>query len=109
MNLTINDLACLSLVEDLITKNIGKYFTIAILSHLAGINEDKLKKGFKQVYGYPVFMYWRIKKLELAKNLLEETKLPEAAIAKRIGFKSLPSFIKAFKKTYDRLPNTFRK
>jgi len=109
MNLTINDLASLSLVEDLITKNISTDFTIAILSQKVGINEDKLKKGFKQIYGCPVFMYWRIKKLEVAKSLLEETKLSETAIAKRIGFKSLPSFIKAFKKIYDRLPNTFRK
>ncbi|MVT07747.1 helix-turn-helix domain-containing protein [Chitinophaga tropicalis] len=108
MKISAHDLTCIQQVEELITKNITNDYSISILSQKVGINEDKLKKGFKHVYGHPVFMYLRIKKLERAKSLLEETKLTEAAIAKKVGFKSLPSFIKAFKKKYNQLPNTFR-
>lgn len=109
MNLTSHDLACLQKIEKLIIKNIKEKYTTATLAQMMRMNEDKLKKGFKHMYGYPIFEYRRMKKLERARSLLEETELSEVDIAKKVGFKSLPSFIKAFKKKYNRLPNTFRK
>src|SRR5579872_4544791 len=98
MRLLQYDINCLHEVKEAITKHPEKTYSLASLAQKAGINEHKLKNGFKQLFGKPVFIYRREQRLLLAKNLLEQTDLNEAMIAKKVGFKSLPNFIKAFKK-----------
>jgi AraC family transcriptional activator of pyochelin receptor len=82
--------------------------SLAQLARNIGINEHKLKNGFKQQFGITVFAYIREQRLTLAKQLLEQTNLDEAAIAKKVGFRSLPNFINAFKKQYHHLPHHYR-
>jgi|SRR5581483_9324718 len=109
MNLRNHDLSSLRSIKEFIDKNIAAHFTLDDLARKAGINKDKLTKGFKQEYKKTVFAYLREARLCKAKELLENSPLSEPVIAKRTGFKSVKGFINAFKKKYNCLPHTLRK
>jgi AraC-like DNA-binding protein len=109
LNLRQYDLTCLHKARDLLIKDLQKKHSIPELASQVGINEYKLKHGFKQVFGMPVITYLRAERLKRAKTLLEETNLSETAISKAVGFKNTGSFINAFKKEFGFLPHTLRK
>ncbi len=82
------------------------------LSELAkevGLNIKKLKTGFKDVYGYPVFTFLLNYKMELAKKLLQEQQLNVNEIASRLGYSTSSHFIAAFKRKYGITPKQFSK
>ncbi len=82
--------------------------TIIELSKLIGINEYKLKKGFKELFGTTIFGYIHENRMHLAKKLLLETDKPGKEIAYEIGYSSPQHFSTAFKKEYGITPNTIR-
>jgi len=70
------------------------------LAKVAGINEYKLKKGFKELFGNTVFGYLAETRLELAKtDLLEKTKTV-SEIAFELGYSSVQHFSNAFKQKF---------
>jgi len=70
------------------------------LARAAGINEYKLKRGFKEMFGNTVFGYLADSRLELAKtDLLERTK-SASEIAFELGYSSVQHFSTAFKKKF---------
>ena len=82
--------------------------TIIELSKLIGINEYKLKKGFKELFGTTIFGYIHNSRMVLAKKLLLDTKKSIKEIAYEIGFSSPQHFSKSFKTTFDVTPNSIR-
>jgi AraC family transcriptional activator of pyochelin receptor len=70
------------------------------LAKIAGINEFKLKKGFKEVFGTTVFNYLTAQRMETAKNELLQKWKPITAIAYELGYSSPQHFSKAFRKIY---------
>lgn len=79
------------------------------LSRIVGINEYKLKRGFKEVFGNTVFGYLADARLELAKNDLLENKQPIVEIAFSLGYSSLQHFSYAFKKKFGMSPSKLRR
>jgi AraC family transcriptional activator of pyochelin receptor len=74
--------------------------SLSDLARVAGINEYKLKKGFKELFGNTVFGYLADTRLELAKTeLLEKTK-SASEIAFDLGYSSVQHFSNAFKKKF---------
>lgn len=74
--------------------------SLSQLARITGINEYKLKKGFKEVFGNTVFGYLSETRLELAKNeLLEKTKTA-SQLAFELGYSSVQHFSSAFKKKF---------
>ena len=59
------------------------------LARAAGINEYKLKKGFKETFGNTVFGYLAETRLELAKNDLLEEEKSISEIAFELGYSSV--------------------
>jgi AraC-like DNA-binding protein len=82
--------------------------TIPELSRLAGINEFKLKKGFKEMFGNTVFGYLSDARLEIAKNELLEKKKTIGEIALELGYSSTQHFSNAFRKKFCFPPGKFR-
>lgn len=78
--------------------------TLACLARLAGINDFKLKLGFKQVYETTVFGYVRQERMRIARNLLERGQCDVSQAACIVGYESLSSFARQFKKTYGYSP-----
>lgn len=80
------------------------------LSQLArevGLNEYKLKKGFREVFSSTVFGYLITHRLELSRQMLLDTGSTAAEIAFELGFSSPQHFNHAFKKKYGLAPKQF--
>ncbi|HEU4717170.1 MAG TPA: AraC family transcriptional regulator [Bacteroidia bacterium] len=70
------------------------------LARVAGINEFKLKRGFRELFGNSVFGYLAEHRLGLARRDLQEGKKTATEIAFDLGYSSLQHFSAAFKKKY---------
>jgi len=77
------------------------------LAKLVGLNIKKLKSGFKEYYGLPVFTFLLNYKMELAKKLLQEQQLNVNEIASQLGYSTSSHFIAAFKRKYGITPKQF--
>ncbi|MGI9527646.1 MAG: helix-turn-helix transcriptional regulator [Weeksellaceae bacterium] len=73
-----------------------------------GINEDKLKKGFKEVFGNTVFGYLYDYKMSLASEYLKDHSLSVKEVALRCGYDYLSHFSTAFKRYYGCTPLQYR-
>lgn len=95
--------------HDYLLRNMENPCTLIELSHKVGINDFKLKKGFKKLYGTTVYDFLIDARMEKAKLLLLETDTPVHDIAFITGYKNLSSFITAFKKKTGYSPGSFKK
>ncbi|NHA06945.1 helix-turn-helix transcriptional regulator [Mucilaginibacter sp. HC2] len=78
------------------------------LARVAGINEYKLKRGFKEMFGTTVFSYLAESRLELAKIDLLEARKSVTEIAFELGYSSVQHFSAAFKKKFNVAPSQLR-
>ncbi|MEL6255005.1 MAG: AraC family transcriptional regulator [Bacteroidota bacterium] len=83
--------------------------TIIELSKIMGVNEYKLKRGFKELFGTTIFGYIHAQRMELAKKLLLGSSKSAKEIAYETGYSSPQHFSTAFKKTFGVTPNSVRK
>lgn len=95
--------------RDYLVKNIESPPTLAELAKIAGINEYKLKRGFKEMFNQTAFSYLSGLRLELAKNDLLEGKKQATEIALELGYCSLQHFSNAFKKKFGITPSQARR
>lgn len=98
------ELAKLKTARNLIEENIRNPLSLVELAKRCGLNDFKLKKGFKKVYGDTVFGYLSTLRMEKAKDLLEHN-LPVSEVADAVGYKNAHHFTVAFKKRYKVLPS----
>ena len=77
------------------------------LAKQVGLNIKKLKSGFKEYYGSPVFTFLLNYKMELAKTLLIEQQFNVNEIASKLGYSTSSHFISAFKKKYGITPKQY--
>ena len=95
--------------HDYLLRNMDNPCTLVELSHKVGINDFKLKKGFKQLYGTTVYEFLVDARMEKAKLLLLETDTSIHEIAFVTGYKNLSSFITAFKKKMGYSPGSYKR
>jgi len=103
------DLFAIEQAREIIEKNLTNHWLIPHLAFKAGINEKKLKQGFREVYKISPYQYLIQLRLCKAKDLLEDTDLSIQQVANQVGFDSYRGFSKAFKKVYKVLPTSYRK
>ncbi|MBO9636281.1 MAG: helix-turn-helix transcriptional regulator [Chitinophagaceae bacterium] len=89
--------------------NMEHPLTVIELSHKVGINDFKLKKGFKQLYGVTIFDFLLEARMEKARALLTETDTPIHEIAFATGYKNVSSFTAAFKKRMGFPPSAMKR
>ncbi|MBD2700480.1 helix-turn-helix transcriptional regulator [Spirosoma sp. BT702] len=95
--------------QEYIMKNLDAPPSLTQLSRIVGINEYKLKRGFKEFYNNTVFGYLAEARLEIARNDLVETNKKAIEIASDLGYSSLQHFSHAFKKKFGYSPKTVKK
>jgi len=81
--------------------------TIARLARLTGINETKLKSGFRSVYGTTIFDYLRRHKMEVARCSLEEGIKNVSEVAYDVGYANVSHFIRAYRAVFGVNPGEF--
>ncbi len=74
-----------------------------------GMSRAAFAKRFKELVGQPMFEYLTMLRVQRAKELLQETKLPLYEVASRVGYESDLAFTKTFKKHTGITPTRFRK
>ena len=95
--------------KDIILENMADPPSLEELSKIVGLNIKKLKQGFKEVYGAPVFSFLLNYKLEFAKKLLIENQLNVNEIGNKVGYSNSSHFIAAFKRKFGTTPKQFTK
>ncbi|MHA3788066.1 helix-turn-helix transcriptional regulator [Flavobacterium hauense] len=103
-----HDIEKIHSVKAIIDNNISKSHSLMELAREAGINDFKLKKGFKEVYGTTVFGYLKDIRMIEAKKMLLKNDIPIADIAMLCGYKFVQNFTNAFKKEFGITPDKFR-
>lgn len=77
---------------------------ISQLAAIVGINEFKLKCGFKEMFGQPPFAYLADVRLEMARTALHRKQKSITQIAFELGYASLQHFSMAYKKKFGMSP-----
>jgi AraC family transcriptional activator of pyochelin receptor len=95
--------------REMIRENIRHHFVIREIAQKVGVNEFKLKNGFRELFGNGVYEYLRLERMHEARELLQNATRSIKQIAAQTGYKSVNSFIKAFKKEFGLTPGEYRR
>ncbi|MFY0254312.1 helix-turn-helix transcriptional regulator [Chitinophaga sp. 30R24] len=106
--LSAGDVEKLYFARDLLVQHLRQPMSLGQLARKAGLNEFKLKSGFKAVFDNTVFGYLNNCRLELARELILAGKLPMAIIADEAGYSSPQHFSTAFRKKFGVSPVKIR-
>jgi AraC-like DNA-binding protein len=79
------------------------------LARVVGTNQDKLKRGFREVFGTTVFGYLREVRLDEAYQLLLNNDLTVKAVATQVGYADSKHFAKVFKAKFGDSPLAVRR
>lgn len=102
--LSNKDIESLNKAKEILIKNTTNPLSIKQLAYKSAINEFKLKKGFKQLFGNTVFGYLQEHRLNEAKILLESEDININEAATLVGYKSVSHFSKIFKEHFGTTP-----
>ncbi|PSL45679.1 AraC-like DNA-binding protein [Chitinophaga niastensis] len=108
MELRPDDIERLQEARNLLLQNMDNPCSLRELAHKVFINEFKLKKGFKQLFGATVFDFLLNARMEKAYLLLTETDMLIKEITMITGYKNVSNFTAAFKKKYGYPPGRFK-
>lgn len=78
------------------------------LARLVGLNEVKLKRGFRAVFGTSVYGYLRSHRLKEAHRLLAHERCNVSEAAARVGYDNPSKFAAAFRKQFGMPPSAVR-
>lgn len=90
--------------KEILVSDLQNAPTIQDLARQSGINQQKLKRGFKQVFGSTINQYLRNVRLETAKYLIMDGKATIQDIAERVGYSNQSHFARRFRERYGLLP-----
>lgn len=94
------DIDCIRYAKEYLLQRAAKPPSLGELAKVAGINEFKLKHGFKEVFSHTVFGYLNDYRLTQARELLLAKKTPIKQVADELGYSSVQHFSNAFRKKF---------
>ncbi|MDO4766240.1 MAG: AraC family transcriptional regulator [Eubacteriales bacterium] len=109
VHLSVKDKSILNDVKSYIEQNYADNFTIADLTKIFAINQQKLLSGFKSSFHATINEYTKKIRMTKALELLYDDELSIVEIAKSVGYYGDGYFQKVFKETYGVTPNQMRK
>ncbi|RUR72212.1 helix-turn-helix transcriptional regulator [Chlorogloeopsis fritschii PCC 9212] len=93
--------------KDILLSNLENPPSLIELAREVGLNEFKLKRGFRQVFGTSAFKYLHDYRLEKARQLLALGEMKVEEVALRVGFDSRSYFASAFRKKFGLNPKQY--
>jgi AraC family transcriptional activator of pyochelin receptor len=103
------EIDCIREARKLLLGRMDDPITILELSQKVGINDYKLKKGYRQVFGTSLYAEFREERMKIAARMLKDPALSVAEIAFSIGYKNISNFSIAFRKRFGCTPTHWRK
>jgi AraC family transcriptional activator of pyochelin receptor len=94
--------------REYVTQHIDNPPSLSELARIVGLNEYKLKHGFKEIFQTTVFGYLAEKRLEIAREYLCDPNKSITDIADLLGYSSIQHFSFAFKKKFGHSPKDAR-
>ena len=79
--------------------------TIDELSRISAMSPTKLKNDFKNLYGFPIYVYYQKNRMIKAKALLLTSKYSIKEVGVMVGYSNLSHFANTFKKEFNILPS----
>jgi AraC-like DNA-binding protein len=103
-----DDIERLYHAKEILTRQFDRPPSILSLARQVGLNDFKLKQGFRQVFDTTVFGYLRNYRLEQARLLLVEGQLSVQQVARAIGYDHAGYFATAFKRKFGVNPKAYQ-
>lgn len=97
-NLKTDEIDRISKVKEYLLANYEEPLNMKKLVRMSGLNEWSLRKGFKLLYGMPLYKFLMNRRMEVAKELLSQEDLSVTQVAYHVGYGNHSNFINAFKK-----------
>lgn len=94
--------------RDLINESLNCPPNLNQIAKTIGLNEYKLKRGFKEIFNNTVFGYLTEQRLNLAMQYLKDTQKTSSEIAYSLGYATPQHFSNAFKNKFGFAPNSVR-
>lgn len=104
-----DDVERLYQARNILQRNLENPPSLATLARQVGLNDYKLKSGFRQVFNTTVFGYLRDCRLEQAQQLLAARQMSVTEVCNTVGYASLSSFNAAFRKKFGCNPSVWLK
>lgn len=95
-------------IYEYLIKNIDTHITVEQLSEHFNLSPTTIKRIFKLVYGLPIFRYMRMKRMEMAMEMLSNTDETVLSIAGSLGYDNGSKFARAFHNIVGINPSEFR-
>jgi len=108
LGLHAEDIDRIHYASDVLLQRLTNPPSLVELAHLAGLNDYKLKQGFRQVFGTTVFGYLQNHRMERAKQLLAEPTFNVAGVTQAMGYASQSHFCRMFKQQFGVTPRRYR-
>ncbi|MGY3795312.1 helix-turn-helix domain-containing protein [Aquimarina sp. 433] len=93
--------------KEIIISRMAEPPTLQELSKEIGLPLGKLKDGFKQIYGEPVYTFLFDYKMEVARQLLATGSHNVNEVGLKVGYSTASHFIAAFKKKFGTTPKKY--
>ena len=94
--------------REIVLNNIDNPPSLYSLAKQIGLNEYKLKQGFKAVFNNTVFGYLHNYRMEKSHLLLRSGTMNVTEVAQTVGYTNLSHFAAAFRKKYGVNPSVFK-
>ena len=96
-------------VANYIDTHLDEGLSVNALAGMAFMSADHLTRSFKKRYGKTVSEYILFKRIQLAKELLRDSRLTVTMVAGKVGFGSYSHFTEQFKKVVGMTPREFQR
>lgn len=87
-------------VKEYLVTTFQENHSLLALSRQFGINPNKLKKSFKELFGVPVIEYLYDLKMQHARRLLYDQRMNVSEVSSVVGYKNANHFATAFKRKF---------
>ncbi|MFQ4143118.1 AraC family transcriptional regulator [Chlorogloeopsis sp. ULAP02] len=94
--------------KDILIRNLENPPSLIGLARQVGLNDYKLKIGFRYLFGTTVFGYLHQYRMERSQQLLRETQMSVTEVAHTVGYACPTSFSTAFRKKFGVNPRSYR-
>ncbi|MEA5516663.1 AraC family transcriptional regulator [Nodularia sp. UHCC 0506] len=94
--------------RDVLISNLENPPSLLSLAQAVGLNEHKLKLGFRQVFGTTAFGYLHQYKMERSRFLLESGLMNVTEVASAVGYSNFSHFTAAFKRKFGIKPSALK-
>jgi AraC-like DNA-binding protein len=101
------DVARIRQARELLLDDLESPPSIEELARMVGVNSNKLKCGFREVFGTSVFGHYREFRLERAREMLESGQCNVTEAALNIGYSSISHFCRAFQQRFGTTPKQY--